>query len=268
MMNGMVVVVLMTMMMTSGLYYRPPTLTSLLPFSYTNVLAAADSYLLIGSNHLGTAKSEFQHIQSWASSNNLCLNASKTKELIVYKRGGGKCRAPLEVIQGAARVTQMKVLGVTLSADLGMTLHLDETLVRCAASMVALRTLRSHGLPPGQLEEVTRATTMATLLYAAPAWWGFASEGDRGRVERFIGRLRRSGYLLKEAPTAAEMVNEVEACLFRSVRCDSRHVLKKHLPPPKVHKYNLRMRPHNLTFRQKTIEILLLGSCIGISTSL
>src|SRR6218665_1503354 len=34
----------------------------------------------------------------------------------------------------------------------------------------------------------------ATLLYAAPAWWGFASEGDRGRVERFIGRLMRSGY--------------------------------------------------------------------------
>src|SRR6218665_458018 len=61
---------------------------------------ADDSYLHIGSNHLGTAKSEFQHIQSWASRDNLCLNASKTKELIVYKRGGGKCRAPLEVIPG------------------------------------------------------------------------------------------------------------------------------------------------------------------------
>ena len=84
-------------------------------------------------------------------------------------------------------------VGVTLSANLSMTLHLDETLVRCAASMVALWTLRSHGLPPGKLEEVTLATTMATLPYAAPAWWGFASEGDRGRVERFIWRLRRSG---------------------------------------------------------------------------
>ena len=103
--------------------------------------------------------------------------------------------------------------------------------------MVALRTYRprSHGLPPGQLEEVAQATTKATLLYAAPSWWGFASEGDRGRVERYIERLRRSGYLPRETPTTAEMVNEAEACLFRSVRCDSRHVLKKHLPPPKVH---------------------------------
>src|SRR6218665_2421028 len=82
----------------------------------------------------------------------------------------------------------------------------------------------------GQLEEVVRATTMTTLLYAAPAWWGFASEGDRGRVERFIGRLRRSGYLPKEAPTSAEMVNEAETRLFRSVRCDSRHVLKSICP--------------------------------------
>src|SRR6218665_1689390 len=170
------------------------------------------------------------HAARWPQVGQHCLNTSKTKELIVYKRGGGNCQAPLEVIPGAARVTQMKVLGVTISADLSMTLHLDETLVRCAASMVALRTLRSHGLSPGQLEEVARAITMATLLYVAPAWWGFASEGDRGRVERFIRRLRRSGYLPKEARTAAEMVNEAEARLFRSVRCDSRHVLKKHLP--------------------------------------
>ena len=135
----------------------------------------------------------------------------------------------------------MKVRGVTLSADLSMTLH----------SMVALKTLRSHGLPSGQLEEVTCATTMATLIYATSAWWGFATKGDRGRLERFTGRLRRSGYLPKEAPTAAEMVNEAEACLFRSVRCDSRHVLKKHLSLPKVHKYDLRMRPHNLTLPPK-----------------
>src|SRR6218665_1884134 len=59
------------------------------------------------------------------------------------------------------------------------------------------------------------------IHYSAAAWWRFASEGDRGRIERFIGRLRRSGYLPKEAPTAAEMVNEAETRLFMSVRCDS-----------------------------------------------
>src|SRR6218665_1734285 len=54
--------------------------------------------------------------------------------------------------------------------------------------------------------------------HPAKAWWGFASEGDRGRVEGFIGRLRRSWYLPKDAPTAAQIANEAEASLFRSGR--------------------------------------------------
>src|SRR6218665_59539 len=61
-------------------------------------------------------------------------------------------------------------------------------------------------------------------------------------VERLIGRLRRLGHLPKKAPTAAKIVNETEA---RLVICDSRHVLEKYLSPPKDHKYNLRIRPHN-----------------------
>ena|SRR6218665_3826270 len=104
-------------------------------------------------------------------------------ELLIYKRGGGICRTPLEVIPGAERVTQMKVLRVTL---------------RCAASMVALWFLRSHGLPPRQLNEVAGVKTMATVLYASLAWWGFASKGDRGSFERFIGRLSDRGTSLKK----------------------------------------------------------------------
>ena len=43
-------------------------------------------------------------------------------------------------------------------------------------------------------------------------------------------------YLPKDAPKAAEIVglHEAETRLFRAVRCDSRHVFKKHLPPQKV----------------------------------
>ena len=50
----------------------------------------------------------------------------------------------------------MKVLGVTLSADLDMTLHLDKTLVRCAASMVVLRTLHheNHEIEIKHLETI------------------------------------------------------------------------------------------------------------------
>ena len=165
---------------------------------------ADDSYLLLWSNHLSTAKSEFQHIQSWASRNNLCLNTSITKELIEYNRGDGNCRAPLEVIPRAARVTQMKFLGVTLSAELSMTLHLDETLVKCAASMVALRTFRSHGLPLDSWRKWP-------VQQLPPLWYMQLGGGLPWRVigvgsKDLLGDWGDRAYLNKEAPTAAEML--------------------------------------------------------------
>jgi len=60
----------------------------------------------------------------------------------------------------------------------------------------------------------------------------FASEGDRGSVVRFIGRLRRSGYLPKDAPTVAEILNEAVARLFRSVSIDVTVGMSEKAPNP------------------------------------
>src|SRR6218665_1825568 len=57
---------------------------------------------------------------------------------------------------------------------------------------LALRILRSHGLPESA-HEVARATTLARLMYAYPAWWGFASASDRTQVERLLQRTIRMG---------------------------------------------------------------------------
>src|SRR6218665_3591148 len=86
--------------------------------------------------------------------------------------------------------------GVEISSDLGMSAHIDQVLASCASSMYALRVLRCHGLPPPQLHEVARATTIASLMYASLSWWGFSSAKDRSRMERLINKLKRSGFLL------------------------------------------------------------------------
>src|SRR6218665_685283 len=64
-------------------------------------------------------------------------------------------------------------------SDLGMSAHMDQVLASCASSMYALRVLRCHGLLPPQLHKVARATTIASLMYASPSWWGFSSAKDR-----------------------------------------------------------------------------------------
>src|SRR6218665_1720786 len=97
---------------------------------------ADDTYLLVGSRHISrpTAQAEFNNISVWAARNNLKLNALKTKELIIHKRRSSRASSPaLPVIQGAERVSSMRVLGVVLNSKLTMVDHLDQLLTTCAS---------------------------------------------------------------------------------------------------------------------------------------
>src|SRR6218665_1928294 len=88
----------------------------------------------------------------------------------------------------------MRVIGVTISSNLTMGCHLHEILSSSASSIDsihALRMLRSHGLGSTQLFEVARSTTLASMLYASLAWWGFTAAQDIDRLERLMGQLRR-----------------------------------------------------------------------------
>src|SRR6218665_3805514 len=129
---------------------------------------ADDSYLLVGSRHISAATEAFDHLTDWAGKNNLSLNPLKTRELLVFRRGGhGRSQPPTSaIISGAERVDSLRVLGVVITHDLSMTVHLDQVLSSCASSIYALRVLRSHGLCPQLLHRVAKSTAVASLMYA------------------------------------------------------------------------------------------------------
>src|SRR6218665_339800 len=155
-----------------------------------------DSYLLIGSRNISAAAAEFAHISKLAANNNLRFNPLKTQELIVFRSSRRRPDAPIHpVISGAERVTSLRVLDVAISSDLGMSEHLDQVLSSFASSCYALRVLRCHSLPALQLQEVARATTVASFMYASPSWWGFTSACDRERIERLINKRKRYCFL-------------------------------------------------------------------------
>jgi len=60
--------------------------------------------------------------------------------------------------------------------------HVNDLLSRCSQSLLALRTLRQHGLPADALQVVFQAIVINKLSYASPAWWGFASTEDQNRL--------------------------------------------------------------------------------------
>ena len=209
---------------------------------------ADDTYLLIGASMRHTVGEEMENVSSWARANNLRLNQSKSREMLIIRRG---CVDPPPPPPGVQRVTTLNILGVTITDDLRASSHVGEVLCACSSSLYALRMLKAHGLPTRALHTVAGATTVAKLLYAAPAWWGFTTADDRARVERFLARMRRSGYLPLDSRGAAAMVGDAEDGLLRSVvRCRT-HVLRSIFPPTVVRHHDLRPRPHDFVLPLK-----------------
>ena len=105
---------------------------------------ADDTYLLTGSSQAHTIPSELHLISTWASANNLTLNSSKSKEMIIFRpRHQFDPPPPLPNI---TRVKTLKILGVILQDNLKLTAHIDHLTVTCSSSFYAIRKLKTHGL--------------------------------------------------------------------------------------------------------------------------
>lgn len=202
---------------------------------------ADDTYLLVGSRARNTISEELNNVTRWAALNNLKLNSTKSREMIVTRRGWVDLPPPME---GLLRVESLRILGVTLGSDLTVTRHVEEIVGACSGSLHALRVLRGHGLPSEALHVVAEATTVSRLLYAAPSWWGLASAAERGRLQRVLDRATRQGYVHPEAPTIEQRVSVAEDRLLKSIMRNETHVLGRFFPPRAQHYHALRPRKH------------------------
>ena len=92
------------------------------------------------------------------------------------------------------RVQPIKILGVTFTSSLSVTLHVQSVIAACAQTLYALRVLRKHGLCDDSLHDIFRAVAVAKLMYASNAWWGFSNANDRQKIFAFIRRCIRTGF--------------------------------------------------------------------------
>lgn len=175
------------------------------------------------------------------------MNPAKYAEIaFVDKRRRSKVQPP-PPLPGIARVTTVKILGVTVTNSLSVAEHVHAVLGSCAKMLFALRVLRAHGMDYAALQNVFRAVVVAKLLYASSAWWGFAAEPDRQRIEAFLRRSARCGFVPAELPTFRKLCREADKKLFDNIENNSSHVLY-HLLPPKSdasQHYSLRPRKHS-----------------------
>ena len=93
---------------------------------------------------------------------------------------------------------------------------------------------------------------IAKLTYVPKAWWGYANAADRARLEGFLRRCVRLGFLSASSPTLGSVCDEADDRLFTCINHDPRHLLRPLLPPTRGDHCNLRKRHHNLQLPAKT----------------
>uniref|UniRef100_A0A6I8SKL5 Reverse transcriptase domain-containing protein n=1 Tax=Xenopus tropicalis TaxID=8364 RepID=A0A6I8SKL5_XENTR len=119
--------------------------------SSNTIIKFADDTTIIGciSNGDESAyRAEVRALTSWCRDNNLLLNVSKTKELIVdYRRLQGGGHTPIH-IEGAEveRVSCFRFLGINISEDLSWSHHVGVITKAARQRLFFLRRLRRFGM--------------------------------------------------------------------------------------------------------------------------
>ena len=94
--------------------------------------------------------------------------------------------------------------------------------------------------------DVARGNLIPSLTYASPAWWMFASAGDKSILQAVLNNALRWGLCDGKRPLELAKIcrgtNDVK--LFKDGIKYSNHVMHEMLPPKKMHGYNLVTRPH------------------------
>ena len=80
-------------------------------------------------------------------------------------------------------------------------------------------------MPLAELQEVFRATALATLVYAAPSWWGFTLAADRDRLSAFLRNAQKSFFYALSGPSVSEIVDRDKTKLFKAITINPEHSL-------------------------------------------
>src|SRR2546426_12331550 len=80
-------------------------------------------------------------------------------------------------------------------------------------------------MPQIELQEVFHSTTLASLMHAVPAWWGFTLAEDRNRLNSFLNKSKKAGFYQTEGPSFEVMVDQTEQDLFKTIQQDQSCIL-------------------------------------------
>uniref|UniRef100_A0A8C1PS38 Reverse transcriptase domain-containing protein n=1 Tax=Cyprinus carpio TaxID=7962 RepID=A0A8C1PS38_CYPCA len=161
-----------------------------------SIIKFADDTTVIGlirDNDETAYREEVQHLATWCADNNLLLNTSKTKELIVnFRKKKGSTHDPIH-INGMVveRVSSFKFLGTTISEDLSWTTNTSSLVKKAHQHLFFLRTLKKKRLSSAILVYFYQCAIESILTSCITVWYGNCSVADRKVLQRVVKIAQR-----------------------------------------------------------------------------
>ncbi|KAL0153065.1 hypothetical protein M9458_051664 [Cirrhinus mrigala] len=158
-------------------------------FSSIHIKFADDTTVvgLISNNDETPYREEVAQLVEWCGANNLSLNVSKTKEVVMDFRRNSVDHPPLTIDSSAVeRVSSTKFLGVHITEDLTWTTNTMSLSKKAQQRLHFLRWLKRASLPPPILTTFYRGTFESMLTSCITVWYGNCSAADRKTLQRTV----------------------------------------------------------------------------------
>ena len=147
---------------------------------------------LISEDDESAYRDEVQKLTVWCSDNNLSLNTTKTKELILDYRRQSAVPAPLYINGDCVeKVHTFKFLGANLSDDLSWSVNTSETVKKAQQRLHFLRVLRKNNLECKLMVAFYRTTIESVLTYCISAWYSGCTAADKRALQRVINTAQK-----------------------------------------------------------------------------
>ena len=124
---------------------------------------------------------------SWCQRNNLILNVSKTKEIIVDYRVNKTTVQPLQIDnQDVEQVQSFKFLGSTISNDLTWSNHALLCRKKAQQRLYFLRQLKKFRVNQSILIQFYRSVIESVLTFSCTVWYNSATQEDRDDLQYVV----------------------------------------------------------------------------------
>ncbi|KAK3532248.1 hypothetical protein QTP86_009726 [Hemibagrus guttatus] len=152
--------------------------------STTIIIKFPDDTVVVGL--ISDNNEEIRNLENWCQRNNLLLNVSKTKELIVdfSTKQERNYQTPVINESPVERVDSFRYLGVHITQDLSWSCHIDTMVKKARQHLYHLRRLRDFRLPSKVLRNFYTCTMESILTGNITTWFGNSTMQDRRALQR------------------------------------------------------------------------------------